>query len=81
MTTSPTRAMAGPVTFEHHREALGIGEARPRLSWTTATSPVNSADPEWVQGAYEVRLTGADGFSVTSGRIDGAGLGAGAVAG
>ena len=49
MTTSPTRAMAGPATFEHHREALGIGEARPRLSWTTATSPVNSADPEWVK--------------------------------
>jgi alpha-L-rhamnosidase len=55
-----------PVTFEHHREALGIGEARPRISWR-----VRPENPEWGQRAYEIRVTGADGSSVTSGRIDG----------
>ena len=38
-------------TFEHHREALGIGEARPRLSWKT------KARPEWSQVAYELAIT------------------------
>ena len=55
-----------PVTFEHHREALGIGETRPRISWRVRTE-----NPEWVQRAYEIRVTGADGSSVTSGLIDG----------
>ena len=26
------------VRFEHHRDALGVGEARPRLSWIVATT-------------------------------------------
>ena len=52
-----------PVTFEHHRDALGIGEAQPRISWRTATD-----DPGWVQQAYEIRLTG-HGYSFMSGRI------------
>ncbi|MEU5154117.1 family 78 glycoside hydrolase catalytic domain [Glycomyces sp. NPDC021274] len=26
-------------TFEHHREALGIGEARPRISWVVSAAP------------------------------------------
>ena len=37
--------------FEHHREALGIGEARPRLSWV-----VESAPELWRQTAYRVEL-------------------------
>jgi hypothetical protein len=49
------RFPVGPVpdapTFEHHREALGIGEARPRLSWKTR------AGPSWSQVAYELALT------------------------
>ncbi|MHA7283274.1 family 78 glycoside hydrolase catalytic domain [Arthrobacter sp. TMS2-4] len=44
-----------PVTFEHHREPLGIGERRPRLSWKT------TADPGWTQERYEIEVTEASG--------------------
>ncbi|MFB7927805.1 family 78 glycoside hydrolase catalytic domain [Streptomyces sp. NPDC056039] len=37
--------------FEHHREPLGIGEPRPRLSWRTETDT-----PDWRQSAYEIEL-------------------------
>lgn len=40
------------VRVEHHREPLGIGEPRPRLSWRTATDR-----PSWTQSAYEIRIT------------------------
>ncbi|MFI7611216.1 glycoside hydrolase family 78 protein [Nonomuraea terrae] len=50
-----------PVTFEHHRDALGIGEPEPRLSW------VVSADlPGWRQVAYEIELS--DGTA--TGRVE-----------
>ncbi|GAB2844019.1 glycoside hydrolase family 78 protein [Actinocorallia aurea] len=39
--------------FEHLREPLGIGEARPRLSWRTETDAVG-----WSQTAYEVEARG-----------------------
>lgn len=39
------------LAVEHHREPLGIGEARPRLSWKT------SAEPGWVQVEYELEVT------------------------
>ena len=39
-----------PVRFEHHREALGIGESAPRLSWRLA------AEPGWRQAAYELAI-------------------------
>lgn len=35
--------------FEHHREALGVGESRPRLSWIVATNVAG-----WRQTAYKV---------------------------
>jgi alpha-L-rhamnosidase len=35
--------------FEHHREAPGIGEARPRLSWIIETAVTG-----WRQAAYEI---------------------------
>ena len=41
-----------PVTIEHHREPLGIGESAPRLSWITDT-----AIPGWSQRAYEVEIS------------------------
>ncbi|MHA7210138.1 family 78 glycoside hydrolase catalytic domain [Arthrobacter sp. MDT1-65] len=44
-----------PVSFEHHREPLGIGERRPRLSWKT------TAEPGWVQERYEVEVTSDSG--------------------
>ncbi|MGY1808630.1 glycoside hydrolase family 78 protein [Blastococcus sp. SYSU D00669] len=40
-----------PVTFEHHREPLGIGEAAPRLSWVVRTEL-----PGWRQAAYELEI-------------------------
>src|SRR5690348_12835128 len=39
-------------TFEHHREALGIGTSRPRLSWITRQAPTG-----WRQEWVEVRAT------------------------
>jgi alpha-L-rhamnosidase len=39
-----------PVRFEHHREALGVGETAPRLSWQAA------ATPGWRQAAYELAV-------------------------
>ena len=47
------------VRFEHHREALGIGEASPRLSWQVA------GEPGWRQAAYELAI-GDEVFRVES---------------
>jgi alpha-L-rhamnosidase len=48
---------SGPIpdapTVEHHREPLGIGEERPRLSWTV------SAPPDWRQHGYQIELSRA----------------------
>jgi alpha-L-rhamnosidase len=44
------------VRVEHHREPLGIGEARPRLSWTVAGAPADSAPLD-----AEVRFRGDRG--------------------
>ena len=51
-----------PVTFEHHREPLGVGETRPRLSWVTRTDV-----PGWRQAAYELQIG-----DWSSGRVDSA---------
>ena len=40
----------GPIVFEHHRQALGIGEAAPRMSWKVCTD-----QPDWRQTRYEIR--------------------------
>ena len=42
--------------FEHLGDALGIGTARPRLSWTTTTER-----PGWHQAAYEIKSYGSGG--------------------
>jgi len=44
------------VRFEHLRETLGVGTARPRLSWILATSAEG-----WRQAAYEIEAEGEDG--------------------
>jgi alpha-L-rhamnosidase len=51
------------VTFEHHRDALGIGEPRPRISWKAA------AHPGWAPAAYELEVT-RDGDLTRTGRIE-----------
>ena len=40
-----------PVTFEHHREALGIGEPAPRISWRFA-----GEDQNWTQTSYDIEI-------------------------
>lgn len=52
------------VRFEHHREALGVGEATPRISWNVQTD-----QRDWVQRAYEIRVDRADAGSTFSGRV------------
>src|SRR5256885_8941204 len=44
------------VRFEHHRDALGVGEVRPRLSWIVATTTAG-----WRQAGYEIEAYGVDG--------------------
>ncbi|MGJ6965901.1 glycoside hydrolase family 78 protein [Streptosporangium sp. G11] len=41
-----------PVTFEHHRIPVGIGEPAPRLSWIIRTDI-----PGWSQRAYEIETS------------------------
>ncbi|KAI0883065.1 glycoside hydrolase family 78 protein [Annulohypoxylon maeteangense] len=40
------------VSFEHHREALGIGEANPRISWR-----FEGSFPNWTQSGYSLELS------------------------
>lgn len=42
--------------IEHHREPLGIGESRPRLSWTLSNAPA-----DWKQQSYAVTVVHAEG--------------------
>ncbi|WP_219468529.1 glycoside hydrolase family 78 protein [Nonomuraea rhizosphaerae] len=52
--------------FEHHREPIGIGEARPRLSWT-----VRAGDADRRQHGYDVEVRSADGTTASdSGRSE-----------
>lgn len=54
------------VRAEHLRETLGIGTARPRLSWTLSSAPRG-----WVQAGYEVDLTDARGAPLAhTGRVE-----------
>jgi alpha-L-rhamnosidase len=56
----------GNVRLDHSRDLLGIGVARPRLSWTVA-----SGFPEWCQAAYEIESIGQDGRSLEqTGRVE-----------
>ncbi|MET0715562.1 MAG: family 78 glycoside hydrolase catalytic domain [Mycetocola sp.] len=50
-----------PVRFEHHRDAFGIGESRPRLSWQ-----VSGAAAGWTQAGYEVEERDGRSVSVPS---------------
>ena len=70
---SPDGAAGAPavhaVRFEHHREPLGIGEARPRVSWKVATDA-----EDWTQTAYEIEVgdPDGDGPASSSGRLESA---------
>ena len=50
-----------PPRFEHHREALGVGETAPRLSWIVETAPQG-----WRQAGYEVERRGVPAVAVES---------------
>ncbi len=56
----PSAPIPDAPTVEHHREPLGIGERRPRLSWTV------SAPPDWRQRGYQVELSRAAGTTITT---------------
>ncbi|RTE75098.1 hypothetical protein BHE90_010423 [Fusarium euwallaceae] len=43
------------VTFEHHRDALGIGEPQPRISWRFGGNVVG-----WEQSAYDLEIRRGD---------------------
>ncbi|HEX6288797.1 MAG TPA: glycoside hydrolase family 78 protein [Herpetosiphonaceae bacterium] len=45
------------VRFEHRDDALGIGTARPRLSWI-----VDTETEGWLQAGYELECYGVDGL-------------------
>lgn len=52
--------------FEHVRDALGIGQVQPRLSWLITTDT-----PGWVQAAYEIESYGPDGYLLErTGRVE-----------
>lgn len=38
------------VTVEHHREPIGIGESKPRISWTF------EGNESWNQDSYEIEV-------------------------
>lgn len=40
------------VSFEHHHQAFGIGEASPRISWRFEGAAV-----DWEQTGYEIEIT------------------------
>ncbi|CAM5645726.1 alpha-L-rhamnosidase [Streptomyces pilosus] len=64
--TDPTQAAVADLRFEHVGELLGVGAARPRLSWTTRTR-----SHDWRQTAYEVELAAGDGnAALATARID-----------
>ncbi|KAI0158034.1 glycoside hydrolase family 78 protein [Hypoxylon sp. FL1284] len=46
------RVMISQVSFEHHRIALGIGEASPRISWR-----YEGDAPSWSQSGYSVEIS------------------------
>jgi alpha-L-rhamnosidase len=54
----------GDFRFEYGVPVLGIGVAKPRLSWKTITTTEN-----WMQASYEVSVEFSNGETSTSGRI------------
>ena len=51
--------------IEHVAQAFGIGESRPRLSWTVETQAQN-----WRQSAYEIETSAENQAARLSGRVD-----------
>lgn len=54
-TKNPNTTMSvsiSQVSFEHHRDPLGIGEPKPRISWRFSGNAAN-----WEQGSYDLQIT------------------------
>ncbi|ONK09635.1 Bacterial alpha-L-rhamnosidase [Streptomyces sp. MP131-18] len=65
----PAHLRVGTPVAEHHREPFGIGEPRPRLSWT-----VHAGRPGWRQAAHEIELRAPEdpgGTAWRTGRLPG----------
>ncbi|MGQ7296995.1 family 78 glycoside hydrolase catalytic domain [Quadrisphaera sp. KR29] len=60
---SAQRPQVSALRVEHHRqgEALGIGQAEPRLSWQVAAGP-----RDWVQASYELRQVDDQGAELAT---------------
>ena len=66
--TSDAALRISNLSFEHHRETLGIGESTPRLSWIIETAQSN-----WRQAGYEIEMYDPKGQLVTgTGRVESA---------
>ncbi|WP_228479344.1 family 78 glycoside hydrolase catalytic domain [Microbacterium atlanticum] len=50
-----------PVRFENHRDAIGIGESAPRLSWIVSAAPAG-----WRQARFEVQDADGEAIAVDS---------------
>ncbi|MEU0528909.1 glycoside hydrolase family 78 protein [Amycolatopsis tolypomycina] len=59
-TVSDVDVAPSPPTFEHHRDAFGIGDVRPRLSWQ-----VPPAGIAWRQAGYEIEISDPDTATVS----------------
>ncbi len=66
MTSQTQTVTVAKPSLEHHRQPLGIGETKPRISWIVQTELQN-----WLQAAYEIEIV-KSGQTQTSGRIESA---------
>lgn len=55
MAVSSTAFAIGRVAFEHHKIALGIGEASPRISWSFEGQPPEIQN--WTQSSYTLEIS------------------------
>ncbi|WP_426592377.1 family 78 glycoside hydrolase catalytic domain [Cellulomonas sp. McL0617] len=67
-TSSADAITIGAPQVEHHTHALGIGEARPRISWTIERAPA-----DWRTSEYQLRVSADGRPDETSGWLPGAG--------
>ncbi|CAK7221293.1 hypothetical protein SEUCBS140593_004522 [Sporothrix eucalyptigena] len=59
--TDATAVRPVSLRFEHHRDALGIGRARPRISFK-----FEGTEPNWMQAGYELEITRSKGICLSA---------------
>ncbi|KAF5565875.1 alpha-rhamnosidase [Fusarium napiforme] len=43
--------------FEHHYDGIGVGQSKPRISWSFLTSEPSDVSLNWTQKAYDIEVT------------------------